>query len=131
MGISIVETVLQTGHADPRTYFGKGRLEDIADERSSTVSGHHWEGVDLAIVHTNATPRQLVGVSQALGVEVWDACDCFSLCSRPTPLQWKRVRRFASHNCNPTAPFSGSWLSSRPPVSELGTVAGGSPPCKG
>ena len=30
------------------------------------------EGVDLAIVHINATPRQLVGVSQALGVEVWD-----------------------------------------------------------
>ena len=72
MGISIVETVLQTGHIDPRTYFGKGRLEDIADERGSTLPGHPWEGVDLAIVHTNATPRQLVGVSQALGVEVWD-----------------------------------------------------------
>ena len=72
MGISIVETVLQTGHIDPRTYFGKGRLEDIADERGSTLPGHPWEGVDLAIVNTNATPRQLVGVSQALGVEVWD-----------------------------------------------------------
>ena len=72
MGISIVETVLQTGHIDPRTYFGKGRLEDIADERGSTLPGHPWEGVDLVIVHTNATPRQLVGVSQALGVEVWD-----------------------------------------------------------
>ena len=72
MGISIVETVLQTGHIDPRTYFGKGRLEDIADERGSTLPGHPWEGVDLALVHTTATPRQLVGVSQALGVEVWD-----------------------------------------------------------
>ena len=72
MGISIVETVLQTGHIDPRTYFGKGRLEDIADERGSTLPGHPWEGVDLAIVHTNATPRQLDGVRQAIGVEVWD-----------------------------------------------------------
>lgn len=72
MGISIVETVAQSGHADPRTYFGKGRLEDIADERNSTMTGHPWEGVDLVIIHTNATPRQLVGVNQALGVEVWD-----------------------------------------------------------
>ncbi len=72
MGITIVETVLQSGHVDPRTYLGKGRLEDIADERKSTLPGHPWEGVDLAIIHTNATPRQLVGVSQALGVEIWD-----------------------------------------------------------
>ena len=72
MGITIVETVLQSGQVDPRTYFGKGRLEDIADERSSTLSGHPWQGVDLAIIHTNATPRQLVGVSQSLGIEVWD-----------------------------------------------------------
>ncbi len=72
MGVTIVETVLQGGHVDPRTYFGKGRLEDIADERRSTLSGHPWEGIDLAIIHTNATPRQLVGVSQSLGVEVWD-----------------------------------------------------------
>ncbi len=72
MGITIVETVLQSGQIDPRTYLGKGRLEDIADERNSTLSGHPWQGVDLAIIHTNATPRQLVGVSQALGIEVWD-----------------------------------------------------------
>ncbi len=72
MGITIVETVVQSGHVDPRTYFGKGRLEDIADERNSTMAGHPWEAVDLVIIHTNATPRQLVGVSQALGVEVWD-----------------------------------------------------------
>ncbi|MCH1616999.1 MAG: 50S ribosome-binding GTPase [Candidatus Poseidonia sp.] len=72
MGITIVETVVQSGHSDPRTYFGKGRLEDIADEQKSTMTGHPWEAVDLVIIHTNATPRQLVGVSQALGVEVWD-----------------------------------------------------------
>lgn len=72
MGITIVETVVQSGHNDPRTYFGKGRLEDIADERNSTVAGHPWEAVDLVIIHTNASPRQLVGVNQALGVEVWD-----------------------------------------------------------
>ena len=72
MGITIVETVVQSGKDDPRTYFGKGRLEDIADERNSTLVGHPWNGVDLVIIHTNATPRQLVGVSQALGVEVWD-----------------------------------------------------------
>ena len=72
MGITIVETVVQTGREDPRTYLGKGRLEDITDERRSTLPGHPWEGVDLAIIHTNATPRQLVGVNQTLGLEVWD-----------------------------------------------------------
>ena len=61
-GITIVETVLQSGHVDPRTYLGKGRLEDIADERKSTLPGHPWEGVDLAIIHTNATPRQLLSL---------------------------------------------------------------------
>ena len=71
MGITIVETVLQSGHADPRTYFGKGRLEDIADEQSSTLPGHPWEGVDLAS-STPTPPSSTRGVSQALGVEIWD-----------------------------------------------------------
>ena len=34
--------------------------------------GHPWEGVDLVIIHTNATPRQLVGISEVLNVEIWD-----------------------------------------------------------
>lgn len=72
MGISIVETVDQSGMSDPRTYLGSGRLQDIADERASVISGHPWEGVDLVIIHTNATPRQLVGISEVLNVEIWD-----------------------------------------------------------
>lgn len=72
MGISIVETVDQSGMSDPRTYLGSGRLQDIADERASVVSGHPWKGVDLVIIHTNATPRQLVGISEVLNVEIWD-----------------------------------------------------------
>ena len=72
MGITIVETVVQAGEEDPRTYFGKGRLLDIADEFQSIVPGHPWEGVDLVMLHTNATARQLVGVSGEIGLEIWD-----------------------------------------------------------
>jgi hypothetical protein len=42
MGISIVETVVQAGREDPRTYLGKGRLMDIVDELQSRVPGHPW-----------------------------------------------------------------------------------------
>ena len=36
------------------------------------VAGHPWQDVDLVLIHTNATPRQLVAVSDATKVEVWD-----------------------------------------------------------
>ncbi|MGA0239796.1 MAG: GTPase [Poseidonia sp.] len=72
MGISIVETVVQAGREDPRTYLGKGRLLDIADELQSRVPGHPWAKVDLVLVHTNATARQLVGISSVIGLEIWD-----------------------------------------------------------
>ena len=72
MGITIVETISQAGGVDPRTYLGRGRLQDVAEELASVVKGHPWEGVDLVIVHTNATPRQLVGISDAVGAEIWD-----------------------------------------------------------
>jgi GTP-binding protein HflX len=73
MGITIVETLHQPGHIDPRGYFGKGRLQDVADELTSrTLKNHPWQNVDLVLIHTNASPRQLVGVSEAVGVEVWD-----------------------------------------------------------
>ena len=72
MGITIVETLTQVGRVDPRTYFGKGRLLDIAEEFASLVDGHPWQGVDLVLLHTNATARQLVGVNSLLGVEIWD-----------------------------------------------------------
>ena len=72
MGISIVETMHQPGTIDPRGYFGKGRLQDVADELSSRVKGHPWQDVDLLLMHTNASPRQLVGVSSAVEIEVWD-----------------------------------------------------------
>lgn len=72
MGITIVETVVQVGREDPRTYLGKGRLTDIADELQGRVAGHPWAGVDLVLVHTNATARQLVGLSSVIGLEIWD-----------------------------------------------------------
>ena len=72
MGITIVETLHQPGHPDPRGYFGRGRLQDVADELSSRIGAHPWQGVDLVLLHTNASPRQLVGVSEGMQIEVWD-----------------------------------------------------------
>lgn len=72
MGIAIIETLHQPGHEDPRGYFGKGRLQDVSDELASRPKGHPWADVDLVLLHTNATPRQLVGVSDGVKVEVWD-----------------------------------------------------------
>ena len=72
MGISIVEAIHQAGEPDPKGYFGKGRLQDISDELRLRVDRHPWRGVDLVLIHTNATPRQLVSVSDATSVEVWD-----------------------------------------------------------
>ena len=72
MGIIIVEKIIQPGSIDAKGYFGKGRLQDVADELRLRVDGHPWSKVDLVLIHTNATPRQLVAVSEAAGVEVWD-----------------------------------------------------------
>ncbi|DAC60566.1 MAG TPA: HflX family GTPase [Candidatus Poseidoniales archaeon] len=72
MGITIVETVFQPGQPDVKGYFGIGRLQDIADELRLRVAGHPWQDIDLVLIHTNATPRQLVAVSDATNVEVWD-----------------------------------------------------------
>ena len=72
MGITIVETLHQPGQLDPRGYFGKGRLQDVADELSSRIGSHPWQGVDLVLLHTNASPRQLVGVNEVVQIEVWD-----------------------------------------------------------
>ena len=72
MGITITETLHQPGHEDPRGFFGKGRLQDVSDELSTRTRNHPWSGVDLVLLHTNGTPRQLVGVSDAVKVEVWD-----------------------------------------------------------
>ena len=72
MGIDIVEVVKQRGRDDPRTYLGRGRLDEVSDVLRSAPSGHALHGVDLVLMHTNATPRQLVATSTVLGVEVWD-----------------------------------------------------------
>ena len=72
MGIEILDVQYQKGSEDPRSYFGKGRLQDVADEISSAVEGHPWHGVDLVIIHSNASPRQLVNVHESVQVEVWD-----------------------------------------------------------
>jgi GTP-binding protein HflX len=72
MGIDVIDIQYQKGKDDPRAYFGKGRLQDVADEISSAVEGHPWYGVDLVIIHSNASPRQLVNVHESVQVEVWD-----------------------------------------------------------
>ncbi len=72
MGIHIIETLHQPGNEDPRGYFGKGRLQDVSDELATRPKDHPWAGVDLVLLHTNATPRQLVGVSDGVKIEVWD-----------------------------------------------------------
>jgi len=72
MGIDIIEIETQSGTPDPKGFFGRGRLQDVGDELSGIVSGHPWEGVDLVIVHCNATPRQLVNIHNVVGVETWD-----------------------------------------------------------
>ena len=72
MGITIIETLHQPGQEDARGFFGKGRLQDVADELATRTKGHPWANVDLVLLHTNATPRQLVGVSDGVKVEVWD-----------------------------------------------------------
>ncbi len=72
MGIDLVDVVKQRGREDPRTYLGRGRLDEVGDVLRSAPHGHAWHGVDLVLMHTNATPRQLVATSTVLGVEVWD-----------------------------------------------------------
>ena len=72
MGIEIVDRVDQRGRSDAKWYLGQGKLQDVAEELRSASQGHPWNGVDLLLLHTNATPRQLVGVNDAVGIEVWD-----------------------------------------------------------
>lgn len=72
MGIVIIERIDQRGRNDPKWYMGQGKLQDVAEELGSAAKGHPWNGIDLLLLHTNATPRQLVGVNDAVGIEVWD-----------------------------------------------------------
>jgi GTP-binding protein HflX len=72
MKIEIVEIIHQPGSPDPQGYFGKGRLQDVADELNTRIKGHLWEKVDLVIIHENASPRQLVNIGNSLKTEVWD-----------------------------------------------------------
>jgi GTP-binding protein HflX len=72
MGIEIVESLEQPGQIDPRGYFGRGRLQDVGDEIKTKSENHPWNNVDLVLIHTNATPRQIVTISDVVQVEVWD-----------------------------------------------------------
>ena len=72
MGIEIIEEIYQSGSPDARGFFGKGRLQDVGDDVSSIVDGHPWKGVDLVIIHSNATARQLVTIHNVIGIEIWD-----------------------------------------------------------
>ena len=105
MGIAIVETLHQPGIEDPRGYFGKGRLQDVADELSSRVQGHPWQNVDLVLMHTNASPRQLVGVSSAVKSKFGIGFVCCCLCS-PHMLRHLRLGcRYVLHECLATEPY--------------------------
>ena len=70
MGIHIVEKMIQPGKVNPGSYFGGGRLK-LIQETLSIKSGAYKQ-VSLILLHTNATPRQLVAIDQILGIEVWD-----------------------------------------------------------
>lgn len=72
MGIEIIETLNQPGQIDPRGYFGRGRLQDVGDELKTKTPNHPWHQVDLVLIHANATPRQIVTISDVVQVEVWD-----------------------------------------------------------
>ena len=72
MGIEIIEVIKQSGSIDPRGYFGKGRLQDLGDELKTRSQNHPWLDVDLVLIHTNTTPRQIVTVSDIVQIEVWD-----------------------------------------------------------
>ena len=67
---TIVESIYQPGDQDAKGYFGKGRLQDISTNYDCELMAIHGK-IDLVLIHTNAT-RQLVAVSDATNVEVWD-----------------------------------------------------------
>ena len=60
MGIIIVEKITQKGIQDQKSYFGKGRLQDVADELRLRVSNHPWDGVDLLLIHTSLPQDSLL-----------------------------------------------------------------------
>ena len=105
MGIDIVDVVKQRGREDPRTYLGRGRWTS-RDVLRSAPHGHAWHGVDLVLMHTNATPRQLVAPRRCWVSKSGTACACCWPCSRPTPLRLKPERRSASRGFGPTEPSS-------------------------
>lgn len=70
MGIEVVDNIMQPGKANPGSYFGTGRLELLKE--TLQIKTEPFKDVSLIILHTNATPRQLVAINQILGVEVWD-----------------------------------------------------------
>ena len=72
MDIDVVEIISQKGRSNPRLHFGKGRLEAIRDELRMAPESHPWFGVDLILVNTNLTPRQLVNLTDLLQCETWD-----------------------------------------------------------
>ena len=70
MGIQIVEKMIQPGQVNPASYFGGGRLKLI--QETLNIKSGAYKQVSLILLHTNATPRQLVAINQILGIEVWD-----------------------------------------------------------
>jgi len=74
MGLVIVDTVQQRGQSDPRTYLGSGRLEQVGTDlhASRALKRHDWHGVDLVLIHHNLSPRQLVNIHEAIGIDCWD-----------------------------------------------------------
>ena len=96
MGITIVETVLQPGQPDVKGYFGRGRLQDVADELRLRVAGHPWREIDLVLIHTNATPRQLVAVSDELMLRFGTEFVYYLLIYRPCQFIEARTQTYCS-----------------------------------
>ena len=72
MGIEIVDVVVQKGKPNSKTYLGTGKLQQISEELRMAGQGHHWQNVDLLLIHSNLKSSQLVNINDLTSVESWD-----------------------------------------------------------
>ena len=72
MGITIVDTVIQKGKPNSKTYLGTGKLREISEELQMAGKGHPWKNVDLLLIHDNLKSSQLVNINDLTSIESWD-----------------------------------------------------------
>ena len=72
VGLDVVECVFQSGKENQKSFFGTGKLNSISAEFEMKNPTHPWYGVDLVLVHTNASPIQIVELNKILKLECWD-----------------------------------------------------------